>query len=130
MRASYTHLILLLQTLMMIILWNMLKMNLVPNLKSGIVVFWDRLGKSGRKKDPVVQHFNPRAKKLIQDKNCKLVLLPPYGKLFNPCELVNSFLKSEVRKAYTKSPAAATQRARTFRELQKGFRNGSQKNHS
>jgi len=100
---------------------------LVPKLESGMVVFWDRLGKSGRKKHPVVQHFNPRAKKLIQEKNCKLVFLPPYGKYFNPCELVNSFLKSQLRKVYTSSPPAVTQRARTFRELQKDLEKASQK---
>ena len=99
---------------------------LAPTLKSGMVVFWDQLGKSGRKKDPTAQHFN-QAKKIIQKYGCKLEFLPPYGKLFNPCELVNIFLKTEVRRMYIGSTTAASNRARTFKELEADLRKAAEK---
>lgn len=100
---------------------------LAPTLKNGMIVLWDLLGKSGRKKNPTAQHFNPEAKKIIEEHGCKLIFLPPYGKLFNPCELVNSFLKSEIRRSYAGSSAAQTQRARTFKEIETDLRKAADK---
>ena len=100
---------------------------LAPVLKSGMVVFWDRLGRSGRKKNPIKQHFNPTAKEIIEKHGCKLIFLPPYGKFFNPCELVNSFLKTEIRRMYVGSAAAQTQRARTFKEMEIDLKKAAEK---
>ncbi len=73
---------------------------LVPHLRFGEVVIWDRLGRSGRAKNPCKQHYNPLARQMIEDKLCQLLILPPKGKYFDPIELVFSLLKGEVRRSY------------------------------
>ena len=100
---------------------------LAPRLKKEMVVFWDRLGKSGRKKNSIAQHFNPEAKKIIEERGRILVFLPPYGKFFNPCELVNSFLKSQVRRTYVGSAVSVVKRARTFKKMETDLKNAAQK---
>ena len=99
---------------------------LAPVLERGMVVFWDQLGKSGRKKNPTAQHFNPEAKKIIEEHGCKLVFLPPYGKFFNPLELVNGFIKNKVRRMYVGSDAAESQRARTYKEIEHDLRKAAE----
>ena len=42
----------------------------------------------------------------------------PYGKFFNPLELINGFIKNKVRRMYVVSDAAQSQRARTFKALE------------
>jgi transposase len=54
--------------------------HLVPHLQPGEVVIWDRLGRSGRAKNPVKQHYNPEIRKMIEEKGCRLLFLPPKGK--------------------------------------------------
>lgn len=61
--------------------------HLVPHLRAGETVSWDRLGRSGRAKNPVKQHYNPEVRKMIEDKGCSLLFLPPKGKHFNPIEV-------------------------------------------
>jgi hypothetical protein len=56
--------------------------HLVPNLRAGDVVIWDRLGKAGRCLNPKNQHFNPEAKAFIEEKGAKVMFLPPKGKLW------------------------------------------------
>ena len=49
----------------------------VPQLVTrGHVLFWDRLGRSGRSKDPVSCHFNPAIKKALFDAGVSCDLLP------------------------------------------------------
>jgi transposase len=91
---------------------------LVPNLRPNEVVIWDRLGKSGRCKNPSKQHYNPGAQRLIEEKKCRILFLPPKGKLFNPIELVFGTLKTHLRNRYTTSVACLEQRARTESELE------------
>lgn len=62
------------------------KRRLAPTLDVGDVVFWDRWGRSGRAKNPVAHHFSPTARRLIEERGAKLVILPPHGKLFDPIE--------------------------------------------
>lgn len=91
--------------------------HLVPNLNPGDVVIWDRLGKAGRCLNPDKQHFNPAARKLIEDKGCRLIFLPPKGKLLNPIELLFGTLKTIIRNMYNTSPACREKRARTEDEI-------------
>lgn len=101
--------------------------SLIPCLRPGEVVIWDRLGRSGRCKNPCKQHYNPLARKMIEEKGCHLMILPPKGKYFDPIELVFSLLKGEVRKTYGASIAAAEQRPRTEVEIREAVANASLK---
>ena len=55
--------------------------HLVPNLRAGDVVIWDRLGKAGKCLNPKKQHYNPEAKELVKEKGARIMFLPPKGKL-------------------------------------------------
>ena len=90
---------------------------LVHYLRPGEVVIWDRLGRSGRAKNPCKQHYNPRARQLIEAKGCRLMILPPKGKYSDPIELVFGLLKGDVRKTYGESLAAMESRPRTEAEI-------------
>ncbi len=61
---------------------------LAPKLREGTVVFWDQLGKAGRAKNPTTHHFGPKARKAIERRGAKLMILPRYGKLLDPIELI------------------------------------------
>jgi transposase len=92
---------------------------LALNLRANEVVIWDRLGKAGRCANPTKQHFNPGARRLIEQKQCRVIFLPPKGKLFNPIELAFGTLKTHIRNQYTNSAANLDQRPRTEEELRK-----------
>lgn len=64
------------------------KGTLAPRLRSGQVVFWDQYGKFGRTKNPQSRHFSPKARKAIEARGAKLKILPRYGKLLDPIELI------------------------------------------
>lgn len=66
---------------------------LAPHLQEGDVVLWDRLGKSGRARNPTALHFSPTAAAAITARGARLMFLPPYGKFFDPIELVFSEVK-------------------------------------
>lgn len=66
----------------------------VEYMDEGDTLIWDRLGRSGRAKNPVKQHYSPKVRKLLSDGNVSMVMLPPKGKYFNPCELLFNDLKS------------------------------------
>jgi transposase len=100
---------------------------LVPNLRQNEAIIWDRLGKAGRCANPSKQHFNPGVKRLIEQKGCQVIFLPPKGKLFNPIELVFGTLKTHLRNKYTISAACVEQRPRTENELQEDIRNAADK---
>ena len=104
---------------------NYVEQYLVPNLKQRKVVLWDRLGRSGKKKNPDKQHFNPEVEKMIKKKKSKLVFLPPYGKYFNPCELANGYLKSRLREMYQDSIAFKEGRPTTFDQLKADLKKAS-----
>ena len=91
--------------------------HLVPNLLQGEVVIWDQLGKAGRCLNPNKQHYNPGVKRLIEEKGCQVMFLPPKGKYFNPIELVFGILKTHLRNRYTVSAACLKRRTRTEEEL-------------
>lgn len=101
--------------------------SLIPCLRPGEVVIWDRLGRSGRCRFPVKQHYNPRARQLIEEKGCQLMILPPKGKYFDPIELVFGLLKGEVRRTYGLSIAAMEQRPRTEAEIREAVHDASRK---
>lgn len=63
-------------------------------IKNGDVLLWDRLGRSGRKRKPDKQHYNPTAIAAIESKGGKVIHLPPKGKYLNPVELLFNDLKN------------------------------------
>lgn len=103
------------------------KDTLVPALRPGETVIWDRLGRSGRARNPTKQHYNPEARRLIQAEGCKLLFLPPKGKHFNPVEAVFSKIKTYIRNSYTTSIAAQEKRHRQEAELRLAIRAGCAK---
>lgn len=71
---------------------------LCPELAEGDVVFWDRLGRSGRAKNPVALHYSPKVKQLIEARGARVMFLPPYGKLLSPVEMVIGDVKHMLAK--------------------------------
>ena len=66
-------------------------------------MIWDRLGRSGRSQNPKKQHYNPEIIKSIVDRGGEVWHLPPYGKYFNPAELLFNDLKNHyIRPHYGK----------------------------
>lgn len=61
---------------------------LAPLLHGDEVVLWDQLGRSGRALNPTALHFSPEARVAIEARGASLQLLPSYGKLFDPIEMV------------------------------------------
>lgn len=61
---------------------------LAPKITPGKVVFWDQYGRFGRVKDPKARHFSPEARRAIESKGGKLIILTRYGKYFDPIEMV------------------------------------------
>jgi hypothetical protein len=75
-----------------------------PELKSGDVLIWDRLGRSGRSKHPTAQHYSPTAVGEFTERGVKVEYLPPKGKYFNPLELLFGDLKSHyIRPKYPRN---------------------------
>ncbi len=71
---------------------------LCPNLEKGDVVLWDRLGKSGRAKNPTAHHFSPKAKAMIERRGATLIMFPPYGKYMDPIEVLFGDTKRKYEK--------------------------------
>jgi hypothetical protein len=61
---------------------------LAPKVTPGKVVFWDQYGRFGRVKNPKARHFSPVARKAIENRGGKLIILTRYGKYFDPIEMV------------------------------------------
>ena len=61
---------------------------LAPKIRDGHVVFWDQYGKFGRVKNPTARHFSVKARRAIERRGGKLIMLPRYGKHFDPIELI------------------------------------------
>ena len=91
--------------------------NLIPKIHRGDVVIWDRLGRSGRCKNPSKQHYNPEARVQIEKKGGRLIFLPPKGHLFNPIELTFAAMKNKLRSSYAWSTAGKEQRPWTEHEI-------------
>lgn len=62
-------------------------------VNDGDVLLWDQLGKSGRCRNPVSQHFNPEAISALKARGVRVVHLPPLGKYLDPLELLFNDLK-------------------------------------
>ena len=77
---------------------------LAPKVTPGKVGFWDQYGKFGRVKNPTARHFNPVARKAIEKRGGKLVILTRYGKYFDPIEL----LFGDTKRIYEKKVAEKT----------------------
>jgi transposase len=69
---------------------------LVPSLCPGQVVIWDNLS----------VHKGERARSLIEAAGCHLLFLPPYSPDCNPIEPAFAKLKSDLRRAAARTPAA------------------------
>ena len=89
---------------------------LAPALRPGETVVWDRLGRAGRCKNPTKQHYNPEVRRMIEEKGCSLLFLPPKGKWWNPIELAFGKAKGHIRQSYVGSQAAKERRHRTDAE--------------
>lgn len=99
--------------------------DLVPSLRAGDVVIWDRLGRCGRCKNPQKQHYNPECRRLIEGLGAKIMFLPPKGKLFNPLYLVFAAIKGHLKRSYAASAAADEGRARTEGEFRSDLSNAT-----
>jgi hypothetical protein len=60
---------------------NYVRVHLVPNLRAGDVVIWDRLGKAGRAVTSKRQHYNPEAIAMVEAVGARVIFLPPKGKM-------------------------------------------------
>jgi transposase len=83
------------------------------NLQNGDTVIWDRLGRSGRAKHPVAQHYSPVARETFEDAGATLEFLPPKAKYFNPLELLFNDLKTH----YIRPARPANGKFFTYHEL-------------
>jgi hypothetical protein len=68
-----------------------------------MVVIWDRWGKSGRSRNPTAHHFSEKAKRYIEDRGAKLMMLPAAGKYFNPIERVFGDVKRNYENSLRKN---------------------------
>lgn len=74
------------------------KKTLAPLLKKNQFVFWDRLGRSGRSRNPTALHYSPSARRAVEKTGAKFKMLPPMGKLFNPIEPIWGDTKAAAEK--------------------------------
>lgn len=73
------------------------------------VLLWDRLGRSGRCKNPKAQHYNPKVIQQVKNRGAEVWFLPPKGKYFNPIELLFNDLKNHhIRPAYGRNSKEMT----------------------
>lgn len=91
--------------------------DLAPQLQDGDVVIWDRLGKSGRAANPTAHHYSPTAAAEITSRGASLTFLPPYGKLFDPIELIFGETKRIYDKEVTRLTRFAKPSSLTFGQL-------------
>lgn len=71
---------------------------LAPLLRSGQTVFWDQYGRFGRTLNPTHRHFSMKARSYVEARGARLKILPRYGKLFDPIEMVFGDTKREYNK--------------------------------
>lgn len=98
------------------------KYHLAPLLRPGQVVFWDRLGKSGRALKPVAHHWSPKARRLIEACGAKLEMLPANGKLFDPVEIFFGATKQAVDERLRKKIKDANPSNMPFLKLKRNWR--------
>lgn len=72
----------------------------VKHVQKGNVLIWDQLGRAGRCKNPLKQHFNPHIRQMLRTKGASMLLLPPKGKYLNPVELLFNHLKQHAIRPY------------------------------
>jgi len=76
--------------------------NALPHIRRGDVLLWDRLGRSGRARNPKAQHYNPEVLAAIQSRGATIHFLPPKAKYLNPLELLFNDLKQHyIRPAFS-----------------------------
>lgn len=89
---------------------------LAPKLRAGHVVFWDQYGKFGRVKNPTSRHFSVKARKAIERRGGKLIMLPRYGKHFDPIELIFGDIKKNYDKLLRETLGSRDPSKLTFRD--------------
>ena len=65
----------------------------LKKIKKGDTLIWDRLGRSGKSKNPRKQHYNQKVAKAATKHGVNIKFLPPLGKFFDPLELLFNDLK-------------------------------------
>jgi hypothetical protein len=71
--------------------------------EEGDVLIWDQLGKYGREKNPYRLHWDPKARKAVEDEGGSVLILPPSGYYFMPLDLLFNDLKEHyIRPSYNK----------------------------
>jgi len=102
------------------------KKTLAPCLRRGQTVLWDQYGRFGRTQNPIHRHFSEKAKGYIEARGAKLKMLPRYGKLFDPIEMIFGDTKKEynklVRDATRSKPPSKllfNERIKLWREAEK-----------
>ena len=98
-----------------------MKYSLATHLAEGDVVIWDRLGRAGRARNPQGLHFSPIAKKEILTKGAEVRFLPPRGKLFNPIENANSYIKGYICRRISADPSSIEAGEVSFNKLEEFF---------
>ncbi len=84
-------------------------LKVAKKVEKGEVLLWDRLGRSGRAKNPVAQHYNPRVIQAFNCRGAKVVHLPPKGKYLDPMELLFNDLKEHyIRPKYPSNDTPLT----------------------
>lgn len=99
---------------------------LAPCLRRGQTVLWDQYGKFGRTKNPHHRHFSLKARNSIEARGAKLKILPRYGKLLDPIEMVFGDTKREYNKLVRKSTGSKMPSNLTFNEKVKLWREAEQ----
>ena len=65
----------------------------LKKIKKVDTLIWDRLGRSGKSKNPSNQHYNQKVVKAAFKRGVNIKFLPPLGKYFDPLELLFNDLK-------------------------------------
>ena len=78
----------------------------VPKLMECETLIWDQIGRSSHSHNPKSQHFNPEVQEAVVQADASVLMLPPYGKLLNPLELLFNDLKEHhLQPAYPRTGA-------------------------
>ena len=81
---------------------NYVKKTLAPLVTPGKVVFRDQYGRFRRVKNPTARHFSAVARKAIEKRGGKLVILTRYGKYFDPIEMLFGDTKKNTKRKWPK----------------------------
>ena len=59
-------------------------------------IVWDRLGRSGRCKEPIRMHYNPEIRRQLKEAGVEVIILPPKGHLLNPEKVFHASLQDRI----------------------------------